>query len=1375
MVVAVAPGSAPSLRSEAVTNELQEMTLQPASNNMPVRDRKNALPAMYQWTAYISTGEGLERWRLAGQMRMKEMEVLQLKLQQRRTREELVSQGIMPPLKSPAAFHEQRRNLERARTEDYLKRKIRSRPERSELVRMHILEETSAEPSLQAKQLQLKRARLADDLNDKISHRPGPIELIHKNILPVDLDCPLQHSLLDSPKGAGESSLDEDSSDAFSPDTLANHDSPLGPLSQLSPSDMLTQNRDMSPSQVFLTQVPPPPPLLVNGQDSLPPQKLTNGSAMSGASCPATGQTKSKPSSERPPQRPKKAKDNKPKVKKLKYHQYIPPDQKTDREPPPQLDSTYTKILHQQQLFLQLQILHQQQQHYNYHTILPAPPKPPAEQPPSTNPAPSLLRSVPPTTSASSNQNGSSRQSQTPVGGTKPLTLPANLDDFKVAELKQELKLRCLTVSGTKMDLIERLRNYQEQNGGGRAGVTATVSPKPSQPTPPQASTEPAGSISPAPSQAGTNPHTHHSGEAARKIPAFSLAQSAAPACIMRFGSTSSSPPLSPTPSERSLAVMSPDETSCNGDVFGEMVSSPLTQLSLHPSPQHPSPASIKEENQGHLSTCSLSQSRPSTTKLQPAAPPQEPLAGATMEASPLDKDQMLQEKDKQIEELTRMLRQKQRLVENLRSQLEMEGVQGVVVNGYAQEAQTTPIKASTILHLSLTNTDMVRVKNEVETEEGMEGVDEAQPTQCSQQTLLKLQQIPRIQVEQQTQQILQTQQLKQQQTQQQQTQQLQQQQTQQMQQQKTSAQLLFQQQQQLIIQQTQQKQLQLQAKQLQAKQLQAKQLQAKQLQAKQLQAKQLQAKQLQDQQLQDQQLQAKQLQDQQLQAKQLQAKQLQAKQLQAKQLQDQQLQAKQLQDQQLQAKQLQDQPLQDQQLQDQQLQDQQLQDQQLQAKQLQDQQLQDQQLQDQQLQDQQLQDQQLQVLQRKQQRQSQRQQQNKQPSQTVTPQQVTPVFISQQNGTQVPAQTFSLDLLKSGTTPTLVTDGNGNHYLIALTNNSAEGQNGVTSLGKTSGSQRITLQRLQSTPSKLPSQLPAEILSPDTQSKQQLQPGPVTQFIKKKVGLHLETNGITNGVPEPTQSVSAPPNLDPFFGEVSNLSESQSTSSLSLKREVCPTFDRHTLFTPPSPEQTSFSFTQRPKENGLSSQQMDDLFDILLKSGEISGFRANPDSSLAQNHSDPPTPPSSPLHISPSTTPPEPSLPAVPSQQPSPSPCTGSGRLEDFLESTTGTPLLGVEPDGGLTLIDDLHSQMLSTPSILDHPPSPVDMDTSDLGFSTHPAGLDFGDPALDSMDWLDISMGGGGGRTSLAPLGPHTPPSVFSADFLDSSDLTLHWDSCL
>lgn len=90
--VLVSLSAAPSPQSEAVANELQELSLQPEltlglhpgrnPNLPPLSERKN---------------------------------VLQLKLQQRRTREELVSQGIMPPLKSPAAFHEQRRSLERAR------------------------------------------------------------------------------------------------------------------------------------------------------------------------------------------------------------------------------------------------------------------------------------------------------------------------------------------------------------------------------------------------------------------------------------------------------------------------------------------------------------------------------------------------------------------------------------------------------------------------------------------------------------------------------------------------------------------------------------------------------------------------------------------------------------------------------------------------------------------------------------------------------------------------------------------------------------------------------------------------------------------------------------------------------------------------------------------------------------------------------------------------------------------------------------------------------------------------------------------------------------------------------------------------------------
>ncbi|XP_027144959.1 myocardin related transcription factor Ab isoform X6 [Larimichthys crocea] len=1168
----------------------------------------------------------------------------------------------MPPLKSPAAFHEQRRSLERARTEDYLKRKIRSRPERSELVRMHILEvsnaETSAEPSLQAKQLQLKRARLADDLNDKISHRPGPIELVHKNILSVS--CPV-HSPLDSPKGAGgeSSSLDEDSSDALSPDQLTNHDSPLSAVPQLSPSDALTQNGDMSPPQ-FITQSPPPPPPppppQVNGSDSSPFSKVTNGMTVTSANSRAsTGQVKhsqAKTSSDRPPQRSKKPKDSKPKVKKLKYHQYIPPDQKADKERPPQMDSSYAKLLHQQQLFLQLQILNQQQQHYNYHTILPAPPKPPSDQPPTTNSGPSPSRSLPATTTpAPSNQSGTARQSQTAMGGAKPSTLPANLDEFKVAELKQELKLRGLTVSGTKNDLIERLRNYQEQNVTTTAGLKNGI---------PQASQQGATSAANTSSPTTATTSDHQSGEGGFKLALSSLAQ-VVPGRVMRFGSTSSSPPVSPTPSERSLAGMSPDETSCNGDMFGEMVSSPLTQLTLHPSPQHPSNvpslsqslSKVKEEIQ---SSCSLS--RPSPASCQP----QEPLPGAAMDT--MDKDQMLQEKDKQIEELTRMLRQKQRLVETLRSQLEQGKMAGglVLEKEGSDKSKTSPefklqtlIKASAIQPPILPNGIVVKVKKEVEPEEGMEGVTEeaqakkpAQPMQCSQETLLRLQQIHRLQVQQAEQQ--------------KQTPQQSQVQIpkvaevkltpQKLQQQKKEAQILLHQQQQLqqlIIQQTQQKQLQAQQKLAQQKLAQQRLSQQKLVQQNQLKQTQVQVQQSQ------------------------QKNPVQLKQVQV----------------------------------------------QIQKTAVN------------------------QTQQRKQLKAHQRQQQRQQTA-AVTTQQVAPVFINQQNGTQIHTQAISLDLLKANGTPTLVTDSNGNHYLIALTSNTTDGQNGVSSVAKTNG--RITLQRLQSTPSKLP--------STDSQSKEQPEAEPVSQPIKKgqKAALHLDTNG----VPQPSQSVTAPPNLQPFFDDMSD-SESQSNFS-SLK------------------------------ENGMNSQQMDDLFDILLKSGEIPGFKANPDPSLAPLHSNPPSPssPPSPLHLSPPT----PTEPLVSPQPSAGEPCTGSGRLEDFLESTTGAPLLGVEPDGGLTLIDDLHSQMLSTPSILDHPPSP--MDTSDLGFSPHSTGLDFGDPTLDSMDWLDISMvgsasggsggggrGGGGGAgdggTSLAPLAPHTPPSVFSTDFLDSTDLQLHWESCL
>nr|XP_033790989.1 myocardin-related transcription factor A isoform X2 [Geotrypetes seraphini] len=616
--------SAPSPQSEAVTNELQELSLQPDMclnltlnpNLPPLSERKN---------------------------------VLQLKLQQRRTREELVNQGIMPPLKSPAAFHEQRRSLERARTEDYLKRKIRSRPERSELVRMHILEETSAEPSLQAKQLKLKRARLADDLNEKIAQRPGPMELVEKNILPVESS--LKEAIIDGQMSYGtvadSSSFDEDSSDALSPEQPASQDSQISVSSPLElkaseqlPSTMLSSSQVLSQSQLCLNlpEVLLPPEL---DQQHL---NLTNSTSIPiSKPLPALiKQTQPKSATEKS-QRSKKAKEPKPKVKKLKYHQYIPPDQKQDKEAL-SMDSSYAKILQQQQLFLQLQILNQQQQHYNYQTILPAPPKPSGDpQVVSCTTAPAGRNICTVTSSASavtpsSGSVGLMRQNSSALGGKVGL-LPPNLDDMKVAELKQELKQRGLPVSGTKIDLIERLKAYQELNGitnntvmVSKNGTTTAILPKNGE----MVVAFPTSRLSSGPTLIST--------VATGEVTGAKVTSGA----VMKFGSTGSTPPVSPTPSEHSM--ISTDENSTS-DAFGEMVSSPLTQLTLQASPV---PLLMKEENPAVVCYPAMASS-------------------GSKETDSRDKDQMLQEKDKQIEELTRMLKQKQQLVEMLRLQLQQE------------------------------------------------------------------------------------------------------------------------------------------------------------------------------------------------------------------------------------------------------------------------------------------------------------------------------------------------------------------------------------------------------------------------------------------------------------------------------------------------------------------------------------------------------------------------------------------------------------------------------------------------------------------------------------------------------------------------------
>ncbi|XP_038559325.1 myocardin-related transcription factor B isoform X2 [Micropterus salmoides] len=367
------------------------------------------------------------------------------------------------------------RSLERARAGNFLKHKLCRRPERSELVRMHILQETQAEPSLQATQMKLKRARLADDLNEKIAQRPGPMELVEKNILPVDsAEEVLNGGKANSSKPPDIYNFDEDSSDVLSTQQPASQQSPSSTSASPRESGGTVTTSTSSNLNSPIQHSPPPNSqstsdfvnlVSTNEQQSNQPAStpqpittvapsITPGPVLVKQSLPKLPADKS---------RSKKSKEPKPRVKKLKYHQYIPPDQKQELNEM-QMDSAYARLLQQQQEFLQLQILSQQQQQFNYQAGTTATLK-------QTTEAQTSCSSV----ILSGNQASTPMQPRYTQTNRKPDHLPANLDEMKVAELKMELKLRSLPVSGTKTDLIERLKMYQENSNIQTAAAIETT------------------------------------------------------------------------------------------------------------------------------------------------------------------------------------------------------------------------------------------------------------------------------------------------------------------------------------------------------------------------------------------------------------------------------------------------------------------------------------------------------------------------------------------------------------------------------------------------------------------------------------------------------------------------------------------------------------------------------------------------------------------------------------------------------------------------------------------------------------------------------------------------------------------------------------
>uniref|UniRef100_A0A8C8RP41 Myocardin n=1 Tax=Pelusios castaneus TaxID=367368 RepID=A0A8C8RP41_9SAUR len=535
---------------------------------------------------------------------LQEKVFLQLRLQQRRTREQLADQGIMPReyLTYHSLCHKHRS------TEDYLKHKIRSRSEQSDLVNMHILQDSPAEGSIQATHMKLKRARLADDLNEKIALRPGPLELVEKNIIPVDsaVKEAIKGAQGNFSKSSDAFAFEEDSSnDGLSPEQARREDSQCSTESSAgtknsevvsSTTSGTTQDHSHSSENDLadLTSVQ-------NSQCESP--KEVNGQS---PPLPVPTVVKSKPSSDSK-NRHKKPKDTKPKVKKLKYHQYIPPDQKAEKSPPP-MDSAYARLLQQQQLFLQLQILsqqQQQQQHFSYPGLHQAQHKQPSEQMVKSSNSPSMPVTNMPLSPVKTTFSG-----QTCVSSIKPGPLPSNLDDLKVSELRQQLRIRGLPVSGTKTALMERLRPFQD--------CTGNVVPNFNEITTVTFPVTPTNTLSSYQSQ-----------------PSASMLSSS----FYPFSSTSSTPPISPASSDLSVSGSLPD-------TFND---GPMTspQFGLQPSPVH---GSAEESLMGSMNGGSIQ---------------------LELEGIDTEKDKMLVEKQKVINELTWKLQQEQRQVEELRMQLQ--------------------------------------------------------------------------------------------------------------------------------------------------------------------------------------------------------------------------------------------------------------------------------------------------------------------------------------------------------------------------------------------------------------------------------------------------------------------------------------------------------------------------------------------------------------------------------------------------------------------------------------------------------------------------------------------------------------------------------
>ncbi len=357
----------------------------------------------------------------------------------------------------------------------------------------------NVDPALQAKQLQLKKIKLADVLNDKLAHRPGPLQLLQEGIIEPQLSQVVRGVDVEDSSPPNVSPIASMVGANYPPTTEAgigdlpaialplNFSRQLGgrhSIAGSSPSADLIM--DASPFSVEGSRTRPtfgtdgrkfsdssisPAPSPRSMDDSKSPDKSPrefNSSyppIFKPALSPGVMSTSSKSTSSPAAIRKKQQK----KYRKLRYHEYIPPSKstpkggKTNPKPPSKSDSPYTSILAQQQLLLQLQVLHQQ---YPNGVLMQ---KIPEMINTLSKEHKSLAVAATKGTIATGNSTDPSLTKQFSQPQVVPVEVPnkyntssVRFEDLKVSDLKAACKELGMIISGKKAELVDRLMDHNK-------------------------------------------------------------------------------------------------------------------------------------------------------------------------------------------------------------------------------------------------------------------------------------------------------------------------------------------------------------------------------------------------------------------------------------------------------------------------------------------------------------------------------------------------------------------------------------------------------------------------------------------------------------------------------------------------------------------------------------------------------------------------------------------------------------------------------------------------------------------------------------------------------------------------------------------------